>query len=340
MITRRPVLERGLPKSRLRVGSNRHWKTAIIIGIVLVLIYCLDQPWGINNLTFHSDSVQSYEQAVQRIEQLRTEETHLKPVAQTIFLTHNQKVERVVVFIHGYTNCPNQFRVLGEHMYRLGFNVLITPLPYHGLPNRMTDEHAKLTTEQMVEYTNRALDIAQGLGERVTIVGLSAGGNMAAWAAHNRSDLDRAVVIAPMFGYPQIPVLITPAVTNLLLVLPNYFRWWEPHLGENGGTENSYPRFSTRAIANILRLGYAVQKHARKEKIVANSVVMVTNGNDTAVHPVPIRNLVDNWRKKGSKVITYEYPAELELGHDLIDPEQPYAKTDLVYPKLIELIKD
>lgn len=340
MITRRPVLERGLPKSRLRVDSNQRWRTAIIIGIFLVLIYCLAQPWGVNNLTVQSTPVQSYEQAVQRIELLRAEEDHLKPVAQTIFLTHNQKVERAVVFIHGYTNCPNQFRVLGEHMYQLGYNVLITPLPYHGLPDRMTDEHAKLTAEQMVEYTSRALDIAQGLGERVTMVGLSAGGNMAAWAAQNRSDLNRAVVISPVFGYQQIPISLTPILANLFLVLPNHFRWWIPELGEKGGTENSYPRFSTRATANILRLGYAVQKQARKERIAANSVVMVTNGNDNSVHSVPIRNLVDNWRKMGGKVITYEYPAELGLGHDFIDPEQPYAKTDQAYPKLIELIKD
>jgi hypothetical protein len=35
---------------------------------------------------------------------------------------------------------------------------------------------------------------------------------------------------------------------------------------------------------------------------------------------------------------TYEFSADLKLGHDLIDPGQPYQRVDVVYPKLMELI--
>ena len=46
----------------------------------------------------------------------------------------------------------------------------------------------------------RAVDIAAGLGDQVTIAGLSAGGVVAAWAAQHRRDVHRAVLIAPSLG--------------------------------------------------------------------------------------------------------------------------------------------
>jgi hypothetical protein len=37
-------------------------------------------------------------------------------------------------------------------------------------------------------------------------------------------------------------------------------------------------------------------------------------------------------------VDAYEFPRQLRLGHDIIDPEQPYQRVELVYPVLEKLI--
>lgn len=116
-------------------------------------------------------------------------------------MTHGQPVERVIVLVHGYTNCPQQFHELGQRFYYLGYNVLIAPLPYHGLADRLTDEQAELKAEELVAYADEVVDIAHGLGKRVIMAGISGGGVTTAWAAQNRSDLDLAVIISPAFGY-------------------------------------------------------------------------------------------------------------------------------------------
>jgi len=41
----------------------------------------------------------------------------------------------------------------------------------------------------------------------------------------------------------------------------------------------------------------------------------------------------------GYPVERYEFPKDLALNHDLIDPEQPNQNIALVYPKIIELIE-
>jgi hypothetical protein len=68
--------------------------------------------------------------------------------------------------------------------------------------------------------------------------------------------------------------------------------------------------------------------------------VVVTNANDRQVNQEMTDRVVALWQKRTpGKVSTYEFPAELGLDHDLIDPDSPHANTDAVYPRLIELIQ-
>jgi alpha-beta hydrolase superfamily lysophospholipase len=106
--------------------------------------------------------------------------------------------------------------------------VLILSLPHHGLADCMTAGHAQLTAEELMAYSDGLVDIAQGLGEDVTVVGFSLGGTVADWAAQTRSDVDFAVLIAPGFGLQLIPAELTLPAARLALLLPDDYLWWEP----------------------------------------------------------------------------------------------------------------
>jgi hypothetical protein len=49
--------------------------------------------------------------------------------------------------------------------------------------------------------------------------------------------------------------------------------------------------------------------------------------------------VVREWRRRGSRVGTYEFPANWKLGHDFVDPDQPEARPDLVGPILLQLLR-
>ena len=67
----------------------------------------------------HPDPAQSYDQAEMKIQSLWAQEaSDHNPVCQTQFMSHGEKTQRVIVFIHGYTNCPRQFVELGQLFYR------------------------------------------------------------------------------------------------------------------------------------------------------------------------------------------------------------------------------
>jgi pimeloyl-ACP methyl ester carboxylesterase len=147
------------------------------------------------------DPAATYETALARLAELqaRDDET-INPLCSTQLLTHGRKTQQVIVLIHGITNCPQQFVEFAPQFYQQGYNVLIPRMPHNGLADRMTDDLKNLTAKNLRDASNAYVDIARGLGEHVTLLGLSAGGTMAAWVAQHRADVDEVVLIAPMLG--------------------------------------------------------------------------------------------------------------------------------------------
>jgi alpha-beta hydrolase superfamily lysophospholipase len=307
---------------------------AVLLGIALLLF----RPVGVRSLTSNPNPTTGYAEAVERIEALRDQQASqaLNPLCQLQFMTHGQKAEKAIVFVHGYTNCPQQFRELGEQFYDLGYNVLIVPAPHHGLADRMTTEHARLTAEELAAYTDSVVDIAQGLGEHVSLAGISMGGIATAWAAQHRNDLDLAVLISPAFGFQMIPAPVTAPAVNAFLVLPNFYQWTDSTLKEENGPAYTYPRRSTRALAQTLRFGLAVQALREEAPPAAGSILVITNAGDPSVDNALTAEVVAAWREWGAEVATYEFAADLELEHDLIDPSK--QTQPIVYPRLVELI--
>jgi len=320
-------------KKRVLLGA------VIVLGVILLCaVVMLFKPAGVGGLTSQPDPAGDYTEAVERIEALRAQEASLalNPLCQLQFMTHGEKVERAIVFVHGYTNCPQQFSELGQEFYDLGYNVLIVPAPRHGLADRLTTDQAQLTAEELAAYADQVVDIAQGLGEHVSMAGISMGGAATAWAALHRSDLDLAVLISPAFGLQMIPAPATAPAVNAFLALPNLYQWADSDLKAENGPDYTYPRRSTRALAQTLRLGLAVQAQTAEVAPAARSMLVITNANDPSVDNALAAEMVASWRERGVDVETYEFAEDLQLKHDLIDPSQ--QTQPIVYPQLVELI--
>jgi carboxylesterase len=164
---------------------------------------------------------------------------------------------------------------------------------------------------------------------------------VAAWIAQQRDDVDRAVLIAPVFGVPEVWRPLTPGLTRFLLWFPNQFPWWDDRRRENLlGPRYAYPRFSTRALGETLRLGLAVEERAGRVAPRARSMVFVTVGGDHAISNGATHTFQRQWRRwNADRVAGYEFPAALHLNHDLIDPLQPDQRIADTYPVLLDLLE-
>lgn len=258
----------------------------------------------------------------------------INPVCRTRLYDHGKRTRRVIVCYHGYTNCPFQFEALAKHFHAEGHTVFIPRLPYHGLSDRMTTEQARLTTTDLINFTNQTIDIACGLGDEVVLAGLSAGAIMAAWAAHARPEVHTVVVAAPSLGLPGFPRWASDATSWLMHYLPNLFIWWDQKAkAKIAGAPQAYPRFATRALSEVVALGWQVRRAARTAPPVAKRLAVILSDSDVAVHRGMVEQLAQAWQQHVPDRVTFQrFPADLHIHHDMIDPTQPAQRVDLVYP--------
>ena len=332
----------GPPRSiRYLAPTMRRIALALLVLIVLLALCAalLARPLSPRDLGSHPRPVASHDEAVRLVDSLRAADTPaIAPECGTELLTHGARTARVLVLLHGLTNCPAQFDSLGRCAYAQGANVLIPRIPHHGFGDRMTTELARLEARELCAFTDRVLDAAHGLGDSVTVAGLSIGGVMAAWAGQERADVARAVAIAPMLGWARAPgPTWTAVLARSAMLLPNFFIWWNDELEQDlPGPRHVYPRFATRSVAASMLVGAAVRADARHARPACRSLVMITVGGDVAVDNSAAADLVRTWRAGGaSEVLAYEFSPALHLNHDVVDPEQVGANPGITYPVLL-----
>jgi pimeloyl-ACP methyl ester carboxylesterase len=318
--------------------------SVLVVGALAALAAIVFLP--INRRPFFHDGAEKlldYDEAVKAIKALAAAApVTVRRKCTLQLLEHGRPTKRVFVLLHGLSNCPAQFSELGRQLFERGHNVLIPLLPYHGEEDRLATQWGGLTGDSMLEAGNVAADLARSLGENVIVAGLSVNGATVAWMAQNRKDLYKAVLLAPFFAPFNLPDLAFLPIERLLLRLPNMFFWWDPRQRENVvGPAYAYPRFPTRVIGETMFLGRAVLDESRVFPPQCPWILAITSASDTAANNVVTEQLIANWRAlRPNGIQTFEFPADQQIPHDFVDPNQPNQQIDIVYPKLIELLEN
>jgi pimeloyl-ACP methyl ester carboxylesterase len=264
---------------------------------------------------------------------------NVNPLCHTRLYTHGRRVERSLVLLHGFTNCPQQMDALGRRFFDKGWNVFIPRYPRHGYNDRLTAAIAELRADHLTAVANRAAEAGAALGERVTVAGLSLGAILAGLVAHDRADIDRAVLIAPMLGLKPIPGPVTTALSRIAPRIPNFYVWWNRKQKDRIGPPYGYPRLSTHAYVALFQCGRMLVETARNGPPKATSIAVITNAAEPRLDNRFTYALTKSWRDHGADVETFEFPRADQLPHDLIDPGNAAQNTDLVYPIIAGLIE-
>ena len=139
--------------------------------------------------------------------------------------------------------------------YESGANVVLPRARYAGFADRMNPVQGLQSGQDLLDQAAMGLDIASGLGEHITLVGLSGSAVAAAWMAQHRDGIQSVVLVSPFFGVHGLPVTLVDIISSVLARVPNF----------------------------------------------------------------------------------YEFPKALGIQHDMIDPNQPDAKTQIAYPKSLNI---
>jgi len=310
-----------------------------VVGVVLVMIGAFVfvigfVPVSTKGLDSQPNPVNDYESAIMQLEKIQADDLTQNIVVEckTQWLTHGQKTEKVIVFFHGLSNCPEQFVPLAQEFFDRGYNVIIPRFPGHVDASR-DPIYMTPTAEEFSPMADTAVDLAHGLGDRIYVLGLSAGGGVAAWVAQYRSDVERVVVVAPFFGAVGLPSGLDRWGTNLITRLPNIpFPSTTP-------VPYQYLGMSSLGIGESMRFAEVPAKASLIGPVRAGSVVLVTNDNDNTISNPLARKVLAQWKAHGSNAEEFVIDKKYGLPHDVIDPHQNSSDPELIYPIMIDLIE-
>lgn len=305
-------------RTSLALGAGA---VALTLGAASVLTLT---PVADPDLGSHPDPVHSYEEAVARIRAVEAAEAAmaLQPEGRSIAMLAGGRTPKAVLIFHGYTAVPDQFRLIGEAYRAQGYNVWIPRLPHHGATDRMTDQFSRITATGLRDFADSSVDIVAGLGDEVTVVGLSGGGSLSLWSGFERREVTRTNLISPLLhpaGYSEWQA--RPLVRALRLLPFDLYHWWTPDEDRNIQGYD-YPRFSLKGIAALLSLTHWVD--ARNRPPVTSQVTLLRNDGDpkldSAFNERFVRRLVP-----ADRLHVHHVPASLGLVHDVV-AHQPHSE--------------
>lgn len=280
----------------------------------------------------------TYAEGIDRVLTIEArDDESIHPGACTMHLVHGERKPLCVVLVHGLSAHPGEYSDLAPLVHETGANVVVPRMPEHGAHDRLSTRQQNMKAEAVLGVLYESIDAACGLGERVCVLGISMGGLLAAYAAQYRRDVARGICVAPAFGIKRYPFRITQFLANMAQLLPNFYIWWNPQQKELAPM-NAYPRVSTHALYQILRIAADIYVQAQREPFKGGSLITVTNAEDPQVYNPAAHQVTEFWRRFRRNDVDGTEFTDLPKEHDIIDPLMTADLQPRVYPVLLSYI--
>ena len=272
----------------------------------------------------------AYEAAIARVVAIQAAESSVVVRGLgSILMTHGHRTPRVYVLLHGFSDVPDQFRIVGEHLFATGENVYIPRLPHHGERAGPVRALGQVRALELAAFGDSAIGIARGLGDSVIAVGLSAGGAITGAIAQHR-EIRRAVLIAPAIAPGEMAD--EDAERALLAIathLPEYTR-------KNAPTDTTHPEYiqgiSSRGLAEVLGLGRRVRDDAAKRAPATKDIAFLLNERDATVSEPASADLAQRWHEHGATVTIYRFSSSARLPHNILEIDARGGNVAVAFP--------
>lgn len=260
----------------------------------------------------------------------------------TSYKHQTEKQEGVIILIHGFTACPQQYFDVAERLASKGWDVLLPLNPGHG-KIRGPKEHRDLPTlknynKVMPAFVARINRIMSNYSaEKKVIAGISLGGAYATSAIVEAPDLyDRALIAVPLYkssgivagflggvkNIEQFNQWITPGIPTLnSLILNTTVSWGKNCEDEVKKGRAGTCRFNISNLVGPQQFGYDLSA----SKTVSTRVQYIVVENDDAVDSRRIINFYNNNVKtpeSDRSICVYRAPTSHSIGSKYDKPDE------------------
>ena len=265
----------------------------------------------------------------------------MKLAAQNSFFNPIQ-LKRFVFSFTDLPQVPYQFEPLGKQLFEAGYNVLIPLQPGHGVAGKFDgDNPPPLPLERQVyqDYAISWLKIAQKLGNKVIVGGLSSGGTLAAWLTLEFSqEIEKTILFSPYLSSKN--AIVDFAVE----VLPIYYEW----LNKDNPGNFGYNGFKFPALRIFLDMGQEILDKVKNNP--SSPIFIVTSESDAVVDRSDLKSLFDSVIEKQPKSWYFCFDKLFDIPHTMMTElegnnyvgllntvAKAYLESDITWDQVLEI---
>jgi esterase/lipase len=269
-----------------------------------------------------------FAQAMKSFKKITLHEKEIGVEFESILFHHEERRQKCIICFHGYTAAPPQFLEIGKLLFDQGYNVYIPRLTLHGFADKSTDT-SSLTSAKLKEHLDKSIEIAQNLGNSISIIGLSLGGVLGGLALNKYKYVESIVLISPAFAFNVGPKALKGALAGALKWMPQQNKKW-------GTKENfeeppyCYDGYSTLALRAILEIAKEV-KNTTKARTEEKNIFLLLNDSDESICNVSNLEYAENWQRSHFKTEVLIIPKFYHLPHDFISPGKSSSQRKWLY---------
>lgn len=301
---------------------------AVVLGyLALVAFAGLHTPPALGS---NPDPTRDRTSALARLEALRARDgADVAEPCRTALLEPDGPAKATIVYLHGFTNCPNQFAPTAAILRDRGYRILSVRHPRHGLSDLLNHELKDITAEELVATADEAIDIAVGFGDEVCVFGFSGGGVLACWAAATREGISRVAAASPVASPKGVPIPLARLLVRFHSFVPPVWIWWNPaKKADLGESPYVYPGFHLPALVPYLRLANLLADRKVIAAYPLTSAVLLFNPGDFAVRrDAAVRLMGRTFAETTPHAQELSLDKGLGWWHDFIDQDGPHHAT-------------
>jgi esterase/lipase len=199
-------------------------------------------------------------------------------LTEQFFLVHPEKTEFVYVYLHGITDSAFQGKDIARVLFNQGHNVFSARLTGHGIDSANIN---RFKLEDWRRDVDEAIARARGVGQKIILVGLSTGADLAIDKAYREpGTIDGLVMLAPAIGIKNVLARLL-SWSRLIVPLSKLI----PYSGVEKNTQLAVrqPRKGTHGVFELYLLGRSIQERIKNNEILSTPCLFVTSSADIAI---------------------------------------------------------
>lgn len=249
---------------------------------------------------------------------------------------HGQKTPVAVVYIHGFSATKYETRPYPDKIAQaFAANLYYTRLAGHGQSGKSL---AEVSMNDWIQDVAEAVAIGDRLGDKVILIGTSAGGMIATWAAANpkfSNQIDGLILMSPAYAIQSLSIgmLNMPWGESLLPLIMGQSRKWEPTNEQHGKWwTTTYPSRAIFPLAALMR-----HVDSLDFKTIKVPTLFIYSNKDKVIDTGKVKTNIGQWGSRPEVIVVNnsDDPSHHVIAGDILSP----STTDELVEKSVQWLK-